>query len=263
MNSHLIKYANGLVGQYYQTEGNTKLVIYLWWAPSLPSAMDKEIWLLTNNWFDLVRPDYYGYARSDWFFSTKNCIQTIYNTIQVFNDRLPVFSIYATQEIIPSRYNEIILIGTSYGWWIASIMPRFDIKIKEIVLMYPALDRLDRNEHGHKESTDEDFLREYSLWYKHLYRFEEGVDPYEAMLDLEDFWIITDISHLQNTKVFVWHGSADDVIWCGRSKTFVEQLLAMNPTGEYHYTEYYGLWHGGTCKEAVLQGRLHRRKQCA
>jgi hypothetical protein len=52
-------------------------------------------------------------------------------------------------------------------------LPKFDTKIKEIVLLYPALDRLDRNEHGHKESTDEDFIREYALGYKHIYRFAE------------------------------------------------------------------------------------------
>jgi hypothetical protein len=29
MKSNLITYANGIVGQYYQTEGNNKLAIYL------------------------------------------------------------------------------------------------------------------------------------------------------------------------------------------------------------------------------------------
>ena len=42
-------------------------------------------------------------------------------------------------------------------------MPKFDDQLKEVVLLYPALDRLDRNEHGHPESTYEDFLREYLL----------------------------------------------------------------------------------------------------
>jgi hypothetical protein len=42
MKSHLIKYANGLVGQYYQTSGNTKLAIYLSGAPTLPSDKSKE-----------------------------------------------------------------------------------------------------------------------------------------------------------------------------------------------------------------------------
>jgi hypothetical protein len=61
--------------------------------------MDKEAGLFAKNSFDLVRPDYYGYARSDGFFSTKNCIQTIYNTIQIFHDQLPLFSIYSGEEI--------------------------------------------------------------------------------------------------------------------------------------------------------------------
>ena len=51
-------------------------------------------------------------------------------------------------------------------------MPKFDEQLKEIALFYPALDRLDRNEHGYQESTDEDFLREYLLGYKSLYRIE-------------------------------------------------------------------------------------------
>jgi hypothetical protein len=48
MKSHLINYAKGLVGQYYQTEGNKKLVIYLTGAPTLPSDKTKDAELLTK-----------------------------------------------------------------------------------------------------------------------------------------------------------------------------------------------------------------------
>lgn len=37
---------------------------------------------------------------------------------------------------------------------------------------------------GYQEETDEEFLRQYALAYKHLYRFQPESDAYEAMLDI-------------------------------------------------------------------------------
>lgn len=260
MKSHLVNYAKWLVWQYYQTEGNTKLVIYLSWAPIIPSDKSKEALLVSQAWFDMIVPDYYGYGRSSGVFSTQYCVQTIYDTIQVFQQQWTMISVYSPDEIILSGYDEIVVVWNSYGGWIAAIMPKIEPIIKEIILLYPALDRLDRNEHGYPESTDEDFLREQLLWYKHLYRFVDWVDTYDAMLNIDKFDSLQDMSHLHDTKVFVWHGSADEVIWCGRSKQFIDNLRQMNPNGQYHYAEYYGLGHGGICKEAILRWWLYWRK---
>lgn len=261
MNSHLLKYANGLVGQYYQTDSNNKLAIYLSWAPTLPTSMDKEANLLATQWFDLIRPDYYWNARSDGFFSPKNCIQTAYDTIQTFRQQIPMISIYEDEEIITPYYDEIVLIGASFGGWIAAAMPKFDEFITEIVLLYPRFAYEDMDMIWQPEESDEEFLRQVLLGYKHIYRFAPDSDPYESIINIGNLNPLLDLTTFQNTKVFVWHGSADDVIWSGRSQAFVEQLRAMNPDGDYHYSEYYGLWHGGICKEASISGRLHRRKQ--
>lgn len=260
MNMYLINYAKWLIWQYYQTEWNNKLAIWIGWAPSLPSALDQEAQILSKEWFDVIRVECYGYARSSGFFSPQNCIQSIYDTIQVFRNQIPVISVYSTDELLLPYYDEIILIGWSYGWRIAAAMPRFDETIKEIVLLYPALGRLDRNDHWNPESTDEDFLREYLLGYKPIYRFEAWVDPYDAMLKFEQLFSLSEISHLSETKVFVWHGSADTVVRCGRSRQFVDDLRHKYPDGNYYYAEYYGLWHWWLCKNVILQGWLHWRK---
>ncbi len=261
MNSHLLKYANGLVGQYYQTDGNNKLAIWLWWAPSLPSLLDKEANILTKKWFDLIRPEYYGHARSDGFFSPKNCIQTAYDTIQTFRQQIPMISIYEDEEIIAPYYDEIVIIWHSYGWWIAAAMPKFEEFITEVVLLAPWFAYEDMDMIWQPEESDEDFLRQVLLGYKNIYRFSPDSDPYESIINIVNLNPLLDLNTFQNTKVFVWHGSADDVIWAGRSKAFVEQLRAMNPDGNYHYSEYYGLWHGGICKEATISWWLHWRKQ--
>lgn len=261
MQSYLINYAKWLVWQYYQTEWNRKLVIRLWWAPSLPSDKQKEAAVLSKKGFDIVVPDYYGYGRSSGYFNVKNCIQTAYDTLQTFRQQIPVVSVYSPEELLLPYYDEIVIVWASYGWWIAAAMPKFDEQLKEIVLLYPALDRMNRNEHGYPESTDEDFLREYLLGYKNVYTIQDGIDPYDALLWYDTMFSSSELWHLSETKVFVWHGSADDVIWCGRSRQLVDDLRQMNPDGNYHYAEYYGLWHGGLCKEATLQWWIHRRKQ--
>ena len=81
--------------------------------------MESEAALLTTAGFDLIRPEYYGYARSDGLFSPKNCIQTVYDTIQICKQQVSVLSIYEDEQFILPVYEEIIIIGHSYGGWIA------------------------------------------------------------------------------------------------------------------------------------------------
>ena len=85
-------------------------MVWLSGAPSLPSSADNEATLLATVGFDLIRPEYYGYARSDGFFSAKNCIQTVYDTIQTFRQQIPVLSVYSPNELLLPIYNEIIIV---------------------------------------------------------------------------------------------------------------------------------------------------------
>jgi hypothetical protein len=103
-------------------------------------------------------------------------------------------------------------------------------------------------------------LREYALIYKHIYRFADGVDPYDALIDIWTLSPLHDHTHLKDTKIFLAHGTADEQIRHERTREFFQRLLAFNPSWQYTYAEYYGLWHGGICKSAALEGRLHRRK---
>ena len=62
----------------------------------------------------MVVPDYYGYARSAGVFSTKNCIQTVYDTIQIFDQQRSVISVYSDNDLMLPKYDEIVVIGSSY-----------------------------------------------------------------------------------------------------------------------------------------------------
>lgn len=259
MKSHLVNYAKWLVWQYYQTEGNTKLAIWMAWAPAIPKKASDDARFFANAGFDLIRPDYYGLARSDGYFSPQGCVQTLVDTVSTIQSGWSLLSIYSRDEVVVPMYDEIVVVGASYGWWIAAIAPKIISSIKEIILLYPWFAEDDMNQRGYLEEWDEEFIRQYSLQ-KSLYRFAPWVDPYEALIDITAFDSLHDMSHLHHTKIFVWHGSADDCIWSGRSRQWVDSLRQMNPDGQYHYAEYYGLWHGGVCKEAILRGWLYWRK---
>ena len=236
-------------------------MVYLSGAPTVPSDKSQEALLVAKSWFDLISPDYYGYGRSDGFFSPKNCIQTAYDTLQTFRQQIPVISVYSPDELFLPCYDEIIILWASYGGWIATAMPKYDELIKEIVLLYPWFASEDTNTLWYPEEDDEMFLRQFLLGYKSLYRFEDIVSPFDGLISL---WALNprdDLSYLKDTKIFVWHGTADDVIRSGRSRQFVDNLRELNHDGQYHYAEYYGLDHGWLCKQVSLQWWLFRREQ--
>ncbi len=187
----------------------------------------------------------------------------MYDTIQIFKEKTPLLSVYSEYEVLAPHYEEIVVIGGSYGGRIAAAMPKYEDLVKEIVLLYPWFAAADSNQLWHPEEDDEEFMRTYLLGYKSLYRFEEWKDFYESMLTIEGLFSEEDLWHLSDTKVFVWHGTADDVIRSGRSEQFVEKLKTLHPWGNYHYAPYYGLDHGGIAKEAILSWWLHRRQQFA
>jgi cephalosporin-C deacetylase-like acetyl esterase len=56
-----------------------------------------------------------------------------------------MISIYEDEEIIAPQYDEIVIIGASFGARIATAIPKFDELITEIVLLYPRFNYDDMN----------------------------------------------------------------------------------------------------------------------
>ncbi len=173
---------------------------------------------------------------------------------------MPFLSLHTTEESFFSHYDEIVVIGFSYGAWIAAIMPKFDLLISEVILLSPYLGYDDMNVIGYLEESHEEFLRQFYLFYQNIYRFIEGQNPYDALLDIGSLSPLHDSSHLIDTEVFIAHGTADTSIWHGRSQNFHKQLLAMNPLGKYTYIDCYGLGHDSLCRQTALQSWLSSKK---
>ena len=72
-------------------------------------------------------------------------------------------------------------------------MSKFDEIIKEVVLLAPWFAPDNLNTLGYPEETDEEFLRQLLLGYKLIYRFEEGVDPYDALLSIDSLFSLSEL----------------------------------------------------------------------
>ena len=255
MTSSLIHYSRWLVADYYQSAWAETLAIYLSGAPSMPSDKSHYVEILASAKIDLVVPDYYGYGRSAGFFDVKWCVQTAYDTVQVFRDSVPLVDVYGDHEILPPLYKEIVVVGSSYGGRVAAWLPKFDESVQEVVLLAPLLEDL-----GEGEESDEEFLRQYLLGYKGMYRLNPDYEPLDAMLGFDQLFTREDLGHLEGVKVFVGHGSADSIIHPKRSERFVQDLQRQFPHGTYQYAWYYGLGHGGLMSRAGLSGWLYWRE---
>jgi hypothetical protein len=254
----LIRYWD-LVASYFSKEWNTKLIIRSRGMPWLPSESDESWRFLQKSWYDVVAPDYYGYARSGGVFTPSWCVQTVVDTANTFRSGI-ILDVRWNSEL-SVHYDEIVVVGSSFWWWVACMVPKFDTSIKEIVLLYPRFPRNDFATLWYKEETTEEYIRQCTLWYSWLMRFGDQ-EWWELLYNGEwTYAIEKEYEHLRDVSIFMGYGTADEIIHYSRTRDFYTQLQEWNPSGEYSYVEYYGLGHSGTCKTAIMEGRLRSKMQ--
>lgn len=227
--------------------------------PGLPSDKNDMPYLQTS-WYDLVIPDYYGYARSEGLFTLSGCIQTVLDTAQTFCEGTVLDVRWNTS--LQVRYDHIIIAGASFGGRVACMSPKFDTSLKEVVLCYPWIPSCDWWTWNYIEETLEQYHQQCRDWFGGLLRFADE----NAWNDLyNEKWPFAankyNIDHLHDVSVFAWHGTADEVIHYTRTRDFCTQLFQRNPDGTYQYVEYYGLGHGWLCRQAIMQGWLWSKQK--
>lgn len=254
----LIRYRE-LVASYHNSLGNTKLIIRCSGMPGLPDDNDPAFSLLQKSWYDVVKPDYYGYARSGGLFTPSWCVQTVLDTAETFRQGR-IFDVWGNQELTVS-YDEIVLVWSSFGGWVACMAPKFDATIKEVVLCYPWFPNQNFGQIWYAEETIEEYQRQCRDWYTGVIRRWDESAWEQLYSWVGEFSILSECKHLKNVSLFLWHGTADECIHYSRTRDFCEQLKTLNPNGDYHYAEYFGLGHGWICKQAIIEGWLRKKMQ--
>ena len=253
----LIRYGD-VVADYHTLSGNTALIIRCSGMPWLPSSDNDMPWLQTS-WYDVVMPDYYGYARSLGTFTPSWCIQTVLDTAKTFRSWTVLDVRWNTS--LQVHYDHIIVVGASFGGRVACMSPKFDTSLKEVVLCYPQLAPAKYGTLWLPEVTDVEFWRVAKQWYWWLICRWAEQERQEMFADQWPYIPTIHYDHLRDVSVFAWHGTADEVIHYTRTRDFCDQLVTRNPDGAYQYVQYYGLGHGWLCRKAIMQGWLRSKQK--
>lgn len=218
-------------GMLYQNNDpkSSKLVIYALGAPVPPDGgnlPDAPVILRSN--VDLFVPDYIGYGRSDGVFTPMNCIRTFLRLHKLFSNGCLATNSYKN---IKKRlkYDEIFLIGRSFGGYYLPLLPRFDNKIKNIALIYPVVDYVNTGKITGEEKGWFFIKALLNDGYRYLYR---GIEPkvwQKHFLHQDGLCPLDNIKFLKNTRLFIGHGKKDSNIHFSRSVDYFNKITAFFP----------------------------------
>lgn len=214
---------------YWRKKNSRNLVVYGLGAPILPDSGNlPDAPVIMDYDTDLFVPDYLGYGRSDGFCTPRNCIKTFLDLYDWFKNGCTGFNYYENYQL-RLRYPRVVFIGRSFGGSYVPLLPRFNKEIKELCLVYPAVD----NESCGSilgEESNEDFMRAMKkdgyryfyrgimspVWKKHL-KNEDGLSPMD------------NINYLKNARLFIGHGKNDQCIHYSKSVIYYQKILAHFP----------------------------------
>lgn len=232
-----------LVWTYYQAEKESDtLIIVAIWAPNLMDVDNlRNANILTNLWYDVISPEYYGFCRSEGRFTPKNSIKTLIDTKNFFKSWV-LKSVYSWENIKVS-YKNFIFLGMSYGWWVVPLLPKYDKEIKNIAMFYPVTDYSSFWKRWVKEETVEDFCNSIYRWFSKIYRSINLTIWKKQFSDSTPYIPIKNIKYLENSNIFLAHGTLDKSIYYKKTSEYYEKIKKEFPDINIVYKEYSWAWH--------------------
>ncbi len=221
---------NGIAGMFYSSGNATDtLVIYGIGAPIIPdTGYLPDAPVIMNFNVDLLVPDYIGYGRSNGICTPLNCIKTFLNLYHWITKGCIGINYYEKTKT-NLHYKRIIFIGRSFGGTYIPLLPRFNPRITELGLIYPAVDNKSCGSIKGEE-TNEDFLRAFELdGYYHLYRGILSQKWRDHLQGKDNLSPMDNISYLKDAKLFIGHGKKDKCIHCSKSAIYYREIIKLFP----------------------------------
>lgn len=227
---------NDIACMYYRRGKKSRnLVIYGPGAPIVPdngNLPDAKIISLFDT--DLIVPDYIGYGRSGGKFTPKNCILTFIKLNNQLKKGCIAKNNYSNEQL-RLNYKRIIFIGRSLGGTYLPLLPKYDPTIKDLGLIYPAVDNASCGS-VKGEETNEEFLNAMSGdGYKYLYR---GIlDPIwkKHLQNLDGLSPVDNIKYLSKVRMFIGHGKKDKCIHYSKSVKYFQDIVKFFPENKNQF----------------------------
>lgn len=233
-----------IVWSYYESKKNSKtLIIVAIWAPNLMDVDNlRNVEILTDTWYDVVTPEYYGFCRSEWEFTPENSIKTLLDTKNTFK-KWELTNVYSWDKI-NVEYDDFIFLWMSYGWWVVPLLPKYDKEIKNIAMFYPVTDYSTFWKRWVKEETVDDFCNAIYRWFSNIYNSIKLPIWKKQFEDETEFIPVKNLEYLEWINLFLCHWTEDKSIYYKKTSEYYEQLKIMFPRWSIEYREYEWLWHG-------------------
>jgi esterase/lipase len=182
----------------------------------------------------LFVPDYYGHFRSGGKFTPENCARTILDCADIALGKREIYD-YSMQKEKAYNFDEIIIVGSSFGGWIPWYINNFfsSKKIGRIGLIAPFID-FHRMAGKFPEEDTREFLKKGEIIFRNAYRgIESGIWKSFLFAKNKNFDPMRNLDALSDSQVAIVHGKKDDVINFGRSEILYDSLKNKNPDGKY------------------------------
>lgn len=214
-----------LVWVLYFTKCITKkwLIIIALWAPNIEDIESlRNAHILTEAWYDVFVPEYYGFCRSGGRFTPHSSLESLVDAYTVFS-KWRYYQDFYTGQSIKRTYPTIHILWFSYGGWVALNLPRILPQITTIGAFYPVTNYrwLWKK---YREETWEDFLEIIAKKYRHLYRLW-STSHWKKLFRQESLSAISrkNIRSLIDGNIFIAHGKNDTIIHFSHSEDFWRQ----------------------------------------
>ena len=245
---------NKVIGFFYSSEVDESVaVINLAGAPGFGDSGNSKTAQVCNSFgVSYLSPDYIGMCRSGGEFNFKSSVETIYECVDFLTGKFLGTDIKTGKKLAKQKFNEIILLGSSFGGSIAPFVEKFKkTEIKKIILVAPVTDWITQNNEGTEEPINE-FLNVMSIGMKNVWRgFSNSEWPEIIKGNIKEMNPIDNTNLLADKEVFILHGNKDKSISWKDSEKFFEKIKNEGLVKNVFFEKLKNFGHSGS---AVSEG---------
>ena len=252
---------NKIVGFFYPLEvGKSVAVINLAGAPGFGDSGNSKTAQVCNSFgVSYLNPDYIGMCRSDGEFNFKSSVETIYECVDFLTGKLLGTDIKTGKKIEKQKFNEIILLGSSFGGSIALFVEKFKkTEIKKIILVAPVTNWKTQNNKSTIEPINE-FLNVMNVGMKNVWRgFSNSEWPEIIKGNIREMNPIDNTNLLADKEIFIFHGNKDKSISWKDSEKFFEKIKNEGLVKNVFFEKLKNFGHSGSAVSEGLKRALSK-----
>lgn len=254
---------NKVVGYYYPADKPNKLaMVSILGAPGFGDTGSSGSAKTANKLgVSVFKPDYIGMCRSDGQFSFKNCVETIYESLDFLTGKITALNAETGKKYPKQSYKQkdVIVQGTSFGGTIAPFIDKYKkTAVKYVILASPVTDWKKLNQKENIKAEDpEIFNNIVQNGMANIYRgYANSEFPEIVRGKSTEFNPMDNTDLLKDKKVYILHGNKDKSINWKMPYEFYKKLEKENKTESVYWKLLKNHGHTPAAVKAAIKHSL-------